>query len=314
MKQYNILCATDNNFVPYCGIMLTSLFESNKDIVLNVYILTDKLFKENKEKLIKLANKYQQRIEVITINQSLLKNCPIREGDHISLATYYRILAPMLLPGSIDTILYLDCDIVVTDSIRVLYDIDMSDYAIGGVLDEDCLNEKKYLRLNIPYNKSYINAGILLINIDYWRKRNFVEECFSYIKENREKIQQHDQDVLNAVFYNKKKILPLKYNIQTGFILTNIPEELKQETSKNIQDILNPVIIHYTGPHKPWHKGNKHPYRKRFLYYKSISLWNNIPLIEKRSFKDLIRSYIHEVIWRMGIKKRPKTYTIEEQK
>ena len=24
----NILCATDDNYVPYCGIMLTSLFEN----------------------------------------------------------------------------------------------------------------------------------------------------------------------------------------------------------------------------------------------------------------------------------------------
>ena len=27
----NILCATDNGYAPYCGIMLTSLLENNKE-------------------------------------------------------------------------------------------------------------------------------------------------------------------------------------------------------------------------------------------------------------------------------------------
>ena len=30
-KTINILCATDDNYVPYCGIMLTSVFDNNKD-------------------------------------------------------------------------------------------------------------------------------------------------------------------------------------------------------------------------------------------------------------------------------------------
>ena len=28
----NILCAADNKYIPYCGIMLTSVFENNKDV------------------------------------------------------------------------------------------------------------------------------------------------------------------------------------------------------------------------------------------------------------------------------------------
>ena len=51
MQHYNILCATDDNYVPYCGIMLTSLFENNKEADINVYILTENLNDINKEKI-----------------------------------------------------------------------------------------------------------------------------------------------------------------------------------------------------------------------------------------------------------------------
>ena len=41
METINILCATDNNYAPYCGIMLTSLFDSNRDCHFVVYIFQD---------------------------------------------------------------------------------------------------------------------------------------------------------------------------------------------------------------------------------------------------------------------------------
>ena len=40
-ERINILCATDNNYAPYCGIMLTSLFESNRDCGFNVFVFVD---------------------------------------------------------------------------------------------------------------------------------------------------------------------------------------------------------------------------------------------------------------------------------
>ena len=38
----NILCATDDKYVPYCGIMLTSVFENNRRGAVEVYLMIDK--------------------------------------------------------------------------------------------------------------------------------------------------------------------------------------------------------------------------------------------------------------------------------
>lgn len=44
----NILCATDNNYVPCCGIMLTSLCESNKNCRFELLVLADSTASKNK--------------------------------------------------------------------------------------------------------------------------------------------------------------------------------------------------------------------------------------------------------------------------
>ena len=59
MNPINIVCATDGKYVPYCGVMLTSLFENNKEREVNVYILIDKaLNAEGVAKFEKLAKRY----------------------------------------------------------------------------------------------------------------------------------------------------------------------------------------------------------------------------------------------------------------
>ena len=83
MRKYNILCATDDKYVPYCGIMLTSLFENNKELNFCIYILTEYLSDKSKNELEALASNYKQKIEVIAINNEILKCCPIRKEDHV---------------------------------------------------------------------------------------------------------------------------------------------------------------------------------------------------------------------------------------
>ena len=103
----NILCATDDNYVPYCGIMLTSLFENNKEQDIVVYLMTAELNEKNIADLDKLAEQYHQEIHIVKVDNDVLKNCPIRIGDHVSISAYYRLMASSLLSKSVDKILYL---------------------------------------------------------------------------------------------------------------------------------------------------------------------------------------------------------------
>lgn len=309
----NILCATDDNYVPYCGIMLTSLFENNKNVDIEVYLMTAGLNAKNILDFNRLAKLYNKRIHIITVDNNVLKNCPIRVGDHVSIVTYYRLLAPILLPSSIDKILYLDCDMVINGSLVELYNNDIENYAFAAVVDALFQDDDTYIRLSYDLKKSYCNCGLLLINLDYWRKKNVLKRCLDYIDNNLEKIIFHDQDTLNVVLQDEKKLLPITYNFQTFFFCKNkFSEDFSCMVKKIIQE--RPIVLHFDGSIKVWNKQSKHPYLDYYLYYKKKSLWRKIPLIDNRTIKEKLISLRNELIWFLGLRKRITRYIIEQQK
>jgi lipopolysaccharide biosynthesis glycosyltransferase len=148
--------------------MLTSLFENNKELKLYIYILAEHLSDKSRNEFASLARNYNKKIEIITVNNDTLKDCPIRIGDHVSIATYYRLLAPILLPSEIDKVLYLDCDIIINDNISELYNEDTAEHMVAMCKDEAFFIEEKYERLDYCKSYTYKNAGVALINIKHW--------------------------------------------------------------------------------------------------------------------------------------------------
>lgn len=310
-----ILCCTDDKYAPFYGIMLTSLFENNKEEAFDIYIITAGLSEETSRKYQLLASQKNSRIHVITINDEMMRKCPIREGDHVTLAAYYRIIAPLYLPDNLDKILYMDGDIIINGKINDLWNTDINDHAMGAIVDESYFRDEPYMRLRYDQSFPSINSGVLLINLNYWRKHDVISRCMNCIKIMADKLLFHDQDTLNVVLHNEIKLLPLTYNYQRGFIDYAFYNHFDNKYQEEINAVkYNPVVIHFTGYSKPWHEGCPHPYTPYFLYYWKKSLWNNMPLVStKPSFKQRLLAIRNEIIWALGIKKRPRTYLIAKQ-
>ena len=70
----NILCATDDNYAPYYGVMLTSLFMNNKDSQFDVYLLTDTTWTEKETKRFKkLCGQYNSRFIVKIVDEEFIQ-------------------------------------------------------------------------------------------------------------------------------------------------------------------------------------------------------------------------------------------------
>ena len=220
-RKYNIVCATDDNYVPLCGIMLTSLFESNPDRCFSVYVLTQGLKDSNKNLLHRILDKNRGRyfgeINICEVDDSFIQNIPSRYLNHFTIAVCYRFLIADFLPLKADRVLYLDCDIMVRGDISELYDMDMSDTAVAACLEPNGENgnfisgpiEGVIEPFGYPKRYGYFNSGVLMINLNYWREHNVANQLMDYLAHNYEKCIFVDQDVLNAVLYNRKKNIPL---------------------------------------------------------------------------------------------------------
>ena len=110
MDKINILVCTDDNYVPQCGIMLTSLLATNIAIKFSVFVFSGGLSVGSRERLRAVVGGGGGIIEFITVEERMISRfaSTIKEGDHVSLAAYYRLFCAEFLPHTIDKLLYLD--------------------------------------------------------------------------------------------------------------------------------------------------------------------------------------------------------------
>lgn len=273
----NIVCATDDNFVQHCTIMLTSLLLNNKDV--SVYLLTEGLKYDNETIIRQQVEILGGKLNVCIVDSDIVAKFPMPNDanlNHISRATYYRLLIPEILPKDINKVIYFDCDIIINQSIQDLWNIDIKNFAIAAVLQIGSGFEAE--RLGYPIEYGYFNAGVNVINMDYWRKNNISRKLMEYLATNSYKIKYHDQDVLNAVLYDRTYHLKPMWNMTSqvyGYFLnqrgdkkegkvinTYTEEKLNISLYKN-----NPIVIHYVSKPKPWQNGCFHPLSEFYYRY-----------------------------------------------
>lgn len=304
MNPINIVCATDDKYVPYCGVMLTSLFENNKERVVNIYIMIDKpLSDKGLKQFLCLEKQYEQHIHYFTVDRSFFDKYPIRGEDkeHLSIVTYYRLFAEELLPKEIKQVLYLDCDIIVDGAIGELFDMDWTDIAIGVVPDMCTEWDAYYNRLGYEKALGYFNAGVVLMNLEYWRKHHMAKRCFDYMVHNYEKLDNNDQDVLNVVMKDLKRNLSVTYNYQIQLRMPYFFNTFSRNMQEDVSKTTSPKIIHYAAELKPWMAYYySYPFYRTWQRYKKLSPWKCMP--EQLPKKRILVAWIkRHMIWPMGL-------------
>ncbi len=270
----DILLCTDNRYVMPTGVLIHSIGVHNQESI-EYHILVGESFDEQNRLLLEQeAAKTGSTCSIYCIDESVTSHLPFgRDGmpKHVSIATYYRLYITEVLPKNLHKILYLDGDMIVRHSLTALWETDIESFPLGAVHDmSEPMNAD---RLELP---SYFNAGMLLINLDYWRENHCLESFLTYIGENEEKILLHDQDVLNGIFASYVKWLPLTYNFQNGFILGEPHKQYNPSLQAEIDTCkTDPAIIHYTVYNKPWNVACFHPYRDEWRRYQKQTPWKD---------------------------------------
>lgn len=296
-----ILCATDNSYAPYCGIMLTSLFESNRDCCFSVYLMTDDSISErNRRKFEKLEVKYGNSIALRTVNVSMFANFPLNADLHITLPTYFRLLAPDIIPQNVKRCIYLDCDVIVCGSVKDLWNVVLSGKAIAGVMD--CESNVACNRLGYPSDIGYINAGISVFNLDYWRENHIQEKAFRYARDQWDRLVWMDQDIINGLLHDSMLLLPFRFNIQNRFFVRSRWIHYTESFRNTLKEELKKaVIIHYSGGSKPWSfrytGGFQHASWEKI---RKMSFWRNCRIKRPitKYIKRLIKQYCLRSLYR----------------
>lgn len=290
MQKISIVCACDDSYSQHAMAMITSVFENNKGNSIDVYILTDNFSDQTQKYFDELSVLYNNKIQIVNIDISLLAHLTLGGKyyqGYINLSTYYRLLIVKLFP-TLDKILYLDCDMIVRGNLSPLWNTNIENYAIAGIVDTWSKVQEGTFRLHYPKEQLYYNAGMGLYNLAFLRDFGFDNKVQNFVKEHYDWILLHDQDILNAVLHGHFKEVSLEWNVMNNAIIRkcDISPNQKKDFAKTLDSI---KIIHYTGPLKPWHKECYHPLKKDYWHYLNMSPMKGRHTVSRyESYKDKI--------------------------
>ena len=250
----NVCLASDDNYSKYAGVVIASILaNANSTDKLNFYILDGGISKENRQRILELKSIKDCEINFITIYEGLFEEYKkVKTHEYITLVTYYRLKLASILTN-ISKVIYLDCDVVVESSLKDLYNKELGDYPLAGVLDISLKSVKK--------NPTYVNVGMLLMNLESIRKQNIETKFVQWTNEHFEKIKTGDQEIINEVCRGNILIIEDEWNVQSSNF-TN------RSSYTN-----NPKIIHFTSKRKPWHYASFSFHRDLYFKYLQLTPW-----------------------------------------
>ena len=300
----DIVACLDSGFVMPTGVMMYSVCANNQDTDIKFHLVVDESVSElDKKDLTETVAPFKGKtLSFYTVDSRDFQDLPaLNRITHLNQSTYYRLIMSEILPGNLSKVLYLDGDVIVRHSLLPLWNIDLQDYAIAASTDFYSGVIDFYNRLRYPPQFGYFNAGVLLINLNYWRSNDVINTFFRFMKEHGDDIFFHDQDVLNAVFYNNKLSFPIKYNLMTLFLSKKSQFDYWKFEKQLSEAIADPVIIHYSGE-KPWDYCRfALPFENTFFKYQSFTKWKNWPKKDHRKWSLRIRHYVADKMREMGV-------------
>lgn len=273
--NYNYVCFTPNlAYLPYTGHCVRSLLSKIKrpDLVQLVLLTHQEVKEEDLKDLFDIVGLYGAPKPLVYYPELELDlDFRLEGGNNVlssrSQTPFYRLFLPTLLTQA-DKCLYLDVDVAILSDLSPLLETDPGDCYVAGVTDRLCLVPSSREHVTKMHIKPahYLNGGVLVMNLKALRRDGLPE-----IMDVMGRVRAYpymDQDIINYVCMGNVKLLEKKYNVFPGdtsqdlkFLASLVPGD---EYLFDDDALVNPSIVHYIGPNKPW---NNRSMQYADLYY-----------------------------------------------
>lgn len=304
----HVAIAFDEGYLRPVYVLLTSIFVHNPNCQLHLHAIAPEVPEAEKAKLQAYVRQQGGELQFYVVGPEVTQGFPVPGPDepeaYITMAAYYRLFLPHLLPQDIARLIYLDIDTLVVGPLLPLYQTPMGDTAAGAVLE---LEVPLRTEIGLTRLTDYFNSGVLLMALPQWREQRITEQALEVIRNTPPAaLKYHDQDALNVVFDGTWHRLDSGYNLMKAYI----PHDLARRDYAAF--LTDKVIIHYNGRNKPWHRACENKLRflyKRYLQQSPVAaLGQFLPKpMSRQTLVQLLRSRVLEtyfnypavgVLWR----------------
>ncbi len=291
----NIVYACNEGYARHMAVSMLSLLDRNqRERELVVYLISLGITAESRDKLSSIASRYGRTLHIIEfddLRQQFDYEIDTRGFDISAMA---RLFVGRLLPEHVKRVLYLDCDTVVTRSIRELWETDLSGNLLAAVMEPTIYDAVKE---DIGFSKEdpYFNSGVLLIDLDRWRQTDAEKRILGFYQEKGGALFCCDQDAINGALKGEIRSVSPRFNFFPNYryfsyrtLVHHAPwyGAVTREAFRKAKE--RPAVIHYAGDERPWIAGNLCHYRKPYDYYLAQSPWAGTPKVKGKELYMLL--------------------------
>lgn len=253
--EIHIAFACNDNYLFGAEVMISSVMHHTRRNVF-FHLLTFSLSDVGVQHIERVVSLYANaRLQVVHgMDLEVNANHSI---SYLSNETYCRLMTPAMLPN-VEKLLYLDIDLLIRGDVAELYDTDLSGYLVAGVEEEQMRGNGYPSAIGMKRAENYVNAGVLLMNLKALRDSGCGDEMLRRITGNTFRFA--DQDILNLTCEGRVLALPRRFNFNLYYYRV-----YKRERA-------NSVIIHFTGPDKPWGANGKRRWCNRLWRMSAVRL------------------------------------------
>lgn len=293
----NIVYASNDNYARHLAVSMVSVFARNRNMPqITVYVISIGLSEESRKRLQVIARQYKRKLLFLDLDDIESRFDYDIDTRGFDISAMGRLFAGQLLPQEVERILYLDCDTVAVRSLEELWNLDISGYLLGAVM-EPTIYEAVKKDIGLGESDPYFNSGVLLIDLARWRESQAEKRILDFYKKKEGRLFACDQDAINGALKGEIASMPPKYNFFTNYryfgygnILQHAPSYSSVTEEMFVEAKKRPVIIHYMGDERPWIRGNLNHYRKAYEKYLAMTPWRGNP---KERGKELYMAAYH---------------------
>lgn len=289
MQKLNIFYATSDLYAPIAGVSLTSLFMNNTDIEdMTVYIFADGVSEENRGKFLELGRQYSREIVIIDAWEAMDKWSRMGVSDWKgSRVSYGKAFCVDLIPESVERIVAIDSDTIITGSLKGIEDVRLDNECVVGMGTTD----SAAIFFKAGFLNKY-NTGFVVYDAQKWRREKWSDKLYQNIKNENGEYKVADEELINKTCSGHILTISSKYNslvwrrVFPYNMLSRYCKKRGIEIESYAEGSGDNIVMHmltFLGC-RPWYENSPHPDTEIFNEYCQKSFWKDMdrPPLDKR--------------------------------
>ena len=191
-----------------------------------------------------------------------------RPGSRWNVFTWTPVFTPLLIPDATGNVIHFDIDMLFNADVSPLFELDLSGdggepFLVACAYEYDKFGDnagREIWEKGIlpPEAERYFNTGVLVFNSEACRAERTWDRIVEWYRAHYDVADRIEQDAWNALYWRRVKPLEVRWNfhdrnlkgyarwpLNAKYWLGNTPRECMEAA-------VNPAILHFWGPKKPW--------------------------------------------------------------